>query len=41
MIPLNIPYFVEAQTFLQVDANLRNFCMFLDLLKHNWINLVN
>ena len=27
MIPLNIPYFVEAQTFVQADANLRNFSL--------------
>ena len=27
MIPLNILYFVEAQLFLQTDANLRNFSL--------------
>ena len=27
MIPLNLPYFVEAQPFLQTDANLRNFSL--------------
>ena len=26
-ISLNIPYFVEAQPFLQTDANLRNFSL--------------
>ena len=36
MIPLNIPYFVEAQTFLQADANLRNFSLVNLIIYYIW-----
>ena len=36
MIPLNIQYFVEAQTFLQADANLRNFSLANLVIYYIW-----